>query len=128
MEMRKRVISHYCKGNSISTVGEIFSRFHSNEQNIINCWGYDGRNKNNNRKGRPSILSVLCVCKRSIVRKVTKNPSTIVPKLAVEISKMLDRSINVETLRNVSCFVKQICMVEMLVGNRKFQRLIGKND
>lgn len=99
VEIRELIISLYCKGNSMRAVGEMVSRPHSTVQDIINRWRYEGRVKNKHRNGRPSILSVQD--KRTIIRKVTKNPRTSVPKLTVDISKMIGRPISVESVRNV---------------------------
>lgn len=93
------IISLRCKGKSLREIGEIVGRFHSTVQHIIDNWKYEGTLKNKAGWGRKWFLSGSDV--RLVVRKVRNNPKISAPKLRVEVSQEINRTVSTEAVRRV---------------------------
>ncbi|GFW69971.1 HTH_Tnp_Tc3_2 domain-containing protein [Trichonephila clavipes] len=68
-------------------------------QKIIGRFKSDGLIENKSGRGRKSILSD--VAKRKVLKDIKINPKLSAVKLAAETSRIMDRSLSAETVRNV---------------------------
>ncbi|GFV51528.1 transposable element Tcb1 transposase [Trichonephila clavipes] len=87
------------KGISFREIAKIVGRSHSCVQKIIGRFKSDGLIENKCRRGRKSILSD--VAKRKVLKDIKTDPKLSAVKLAAETSRIMGRSVNAETVRNV---------------------------
>ncbi|GFX17945.1 transposable element Tc1 transposase [Trichonephila clavipes] len=99
IDVRKSILRLFKKGKSYREIAKIVGRSHSCVQKIIGRFKSDGLIENKSRRGRKSILSD--VAKRKVLKDITIDPKLSAVKLATETSRIMDRSVSAETVRNV---------------------------
>lgn len=94
---RKLILKLICEGKSLRQTGQIVDRSHSTIQKIINNYKNTGTLQNKPRCGRRRKLTV--ANEKFIIGKMKREPKSSVPKLATEVSAMINISISTETIR-----------------------------
>ncbi|GFS59133.1 HTH_Tnp_Tc3_2 domain-containing protein [Trichonephila clavipes] len=97
IDVRKFILRLFKKGKSYREIAKIVGRSHSCVQKIIGIFKSDGLIEH--KSGRKSILSD--VAKRKVLKDIKIDPKLSAVKLAAETSRIMDRSVSAETVRNV---------------------------
>ncbi|GFS53555.1 HTH_Tnp_Tc3_2 domain-containing protein [Trichonephila clavipes] len=97
--VRKFISRLFKKGKSYREIAKIVGRSHSCVQKIIGRFKSDGLIENDSGKGRKSILSD--VAKRKALKDIKIDPKLSAVKQAAETSRIMDRSVSAETVRNM---------------------------
>ncbi|GFV49360.1 transposable element Tc1 transposase [Trichonephila clavipes] len=99
IDVRKFILRLFKKRKSYREVAKIVGRSHSCVQKIIGRFKSNGLIENNSGRGRESILSD--VAKRKVLKDIKIDPKLSAVKLAAETSRIMDRSVSAETVRNM---------------------------
>lgn len=99
LEERRIIFKLHQKGKSYVEIAKIIGRSKSTIQFIIKRIKASDSLLNNERTGRPKILTVRE--RKTVIREVQKNPRISAPKLAIMCSAMFNKNVSVETCRRI---------------------------
>lgn len=98
-EIRKLIMEHFKKGETIRNIAEIVKKPKSTVFNIVKRYANSENYENLPKPSKRKIFSDSD--ERWLVRQIKKNPNLSAPKLASEAEIRLGKTANPETIRNV---------------------------